>query len=220
MIGVDSPATAAAARPELVSKSEFARMVKRSPGAVSHWIRDQKLHGPALRRADRGEMIVVDVALQQLGIALDLGQQVAQAVPILGGPEEATLPLDEAARVARPVDPGVTDDQRRLLRSKADRSELQAQRERLDLLSNNGEWVRAADVRASWQKGLVILLTRIEAEFPTMGEALAHEIGGDPKIATLVLRRAWRELRGRLAETAAAERDALSPVLEEETVSV
>ncbi len=194
----------------LISKIDFARRVGRSPSRVSHWIAEGKIRGDALVRVGAGDQINLEIALEQLGVNLDIVQQAAQERPLLRGLiGDAAADLDADAGPARaPID---DTDQRRLMKAKADAAETRAEQDRIALMAENGQWVRAAEVAAIWKRGIGDLLGLIEAELPAMAEDLAAELGGDPKAATIALRKRFRVLRQRVADEAAARRDALVP---------
>lgn len=180
----------------LVTQARFAEIVGRSGGRVSQWISEGRLGGEALVMTAEGRMIDSDIARQQLAGTLDVVQQAALARPILADDE---APLERAE-----IDP----DQRRMLKARADEAETRAQRSRLDLMAQSGQWIEAAAVDRTWRRGMADLLNRIEAEFPAVGEAIAAELHGDARSATVALRHAWRALRAKLAAEAAQRRDA------------
>src|SRR6516225_8242330 len=59
------------AGPAGVPKSEFARLLDITPGRVSQYIAEGKLHGPALVGEGRNAQINVEVAREQLRQRLD-----------------------------------------------------------------------------------------------------------------------------------------------------
>lgn len=180
----------------IATKSEFARLTQRSAGRVSQWIAAGRIGGAALVETPSGEQIDVEEALRQLGRTLDVPQQVAQQVPVIAEEEEQD---------AAPAPRGLvgSDDQRRLLKAKADQAESTARQKRLELLAQNGQWCRIAEVEAAWQRNLGDLVARIEAALPELAELLAGE--PDAKAAIVRTRQWWRALRGRLAGDAAAQ---------------
>ena len=67
----------------LATKSQFAAIIGRDPAFVTRAIQSGKITGAALVGKGRSARVVVDLARQQLGMVLDLSQQLAQARPIL-----------------------------------------------------------------------------------------------------------------------------------------
>jgi hypothetical protein len=88
----------------VLSKSQFAQQVGRDPAQVTRWIQAGKLSGDALVGKGRSARINLAAALRQLNIALDLGQQLAQAKPILPssiqGQQQLDVAADQPARAA------------------------------------------------------------------------------------------------------------------------
>ncbi len=187
-----------------VLKAEFARLTGRTPGRVSQWIAAGKIHGPALVRTKDGEKIDVAVALAQLGRNLDPSQQIGQAVPLLAASEQE----DEPPVAPSPRAPAVaSDDQRRLLKAKADDAESRAKKGRIELLAQNGARARIAEIEPAWRRGIGELIGRIEAALPELAERLAGE--SDPKAAIVAAKQWWRSFRAKLAGEAAARADSL-----------
>lgn len=186
----------------VVSKAEFSRMIGRSKAAVTGYVKDRKLSGAALVDDEGVEKIDVDVALRQLDLTLDPIQRAAQA-----------------STAAAVQDLPLNDDQRRLVRANAEIKETQSLRARADLLASNGNWVHAGEVRSAWGRRLAELLMLIEAEFPTVVDALAKIPPGDRRAMTLELRKAFRQVRQRVADRMGVQRDAMEQFAETEDVS-
>ena len=68
---------------EIVSKSEFARRIGRTPGRVTQWITEGRLTAPAVVGVGRASRIDYDAAVEQLRSTLDPAQQLSQPAPIL-----------------------------------------------------------------------------------------------------------------------------------------
>lgn len=113
-----------AADPDVVSKSEFARLTNVKPPRVTQWIEEKKIHGDALVGEGRSARIRVSLACQQLKRTLDIAQRLGNGIgtrldlqppaspdpAAVGAPQ---LPLQQSAPVSRPpVDP-IEDQLRR-----------------------------------------------------------------------------------------------------------
>ena len=96
-----------------------------------------------------------------------------------------------------------------------ERRALTGEAGRLDLMAETGQWVRASEVKFTWQRGLAELLGRIEAGFQDMGDVMSAELGTDARATTVALRHAFRSLREKLAAEASARRDALVSVADD-----
>ena len=178
----------------IVAKNEFAKMVNRSAAAVSQWIGAGKLHGEALVGTGRYAQINVDVALRQLGMALDLGQQLAQARPILSAERPALAPEPLA----------VPGDQERLLKARADREELALQVARAKAAELSGRWLVAEEASEEWSQQLAGIVQAVETWLVTGAAADCATLGAGagPKEFGKVLRDGFRALRQRLADNA------------------
>lgn len=174
---------------QTVTKGDFAGMVGRTPAAVSQWIAAGKLHGAALVGDGRRAKIAVDVALQQLGMNLDLGQQLAQSRPLIGRSTVAT---------------SVDTDQARLLKARADREELALKVDQARAAEMAGRWMVGDDARNTWSKELASLIQSMESWLVTgaVSDVAALESKAPREIAR-VLRSGFRTLRQRLSDQAA-----------------
>ena len=79
---------------EIVSKSAFARLCGVKPASVTYWLKNQKLHGPAIVGAGRGAEINVAIACAQLRQTRDIGQSLGNGI---------YTRLDEQIAVSEPV---------------------------------------------------------------------------------------------------------------------
>lgn len=209
---------------EIVTKGEFAQLVKRAPSAVSNWIAAGKLSGAALEGEGRSARIVVPEALRQLGMRLDVGQQLAQARPVTSGGASAKAPPEFRAAVG--------DAQERLATAKAEREELALERERAEAKARDGAWLPKMQARAEFAAALhqVIRTTEVwlqveapqvvlSALVPEDVEALAAQLettpavirgvlaslGLDQRALGVTLRDGYREQRRQAAERAGQE---------------
>jgi len=210
---------------ELVTKAEFARRVKRSPGRVSQWIGEGKISGPALVDDAGTQKIDLAVAVRQLGLSLDIGQQAAQphpvpttVVPLRVASSTPSLPgpLGRAAAdrpapppPAPPEDSDEDSDQKRLRKAKADSAEHDAEEKRRARLAENGKWLRAEEARLGWMRSLGSMLTVLEAEFVNMAEVLAAVPRGDKRAMQLAIRAEFRKVRQKIAATSRAHSETL-----------
>lgn len=198
--------------PADLSKSEFAALLKRSPQAVSGWIKEGKIHGPAILGEGHRARIHVQTALEQLGISLDLGQQLAQEAPILvlDAPPPPAQPAQQPA-------PMVDDDQRKLLRARREREELDLSIAQAKAREFEGHWVETTAAADAWARELAALIRSIETWLLT---AAASDIAAldsrDPRAIGVLLKQGFRDLRQRIADQAAAPRPEPAPEAEDE----
>ncbi|WP_170284502.1 hypothetical protein [Roseospira marina] len=217
---------------QTMTKGDFARLVGRAPSAVSNWIADGKLSGAALDGPGRSARVVVPEALRQLGMKLDVRQQMAQARPVDTGAFAPSAPIQTPTRGA--ARGGVGDAQERLAAAKAEREELALIRERAEAKARDGAWLPTAEARAEFAGVLHRTIRTTEvwlqveapqavlaALVPEDVDALAERLGTTPStvrgvLAALgvdqralgvVLRDGYRDHRRQTAERAGAEAD-------------
>ena len=213
----------------LVSKGKFAEMVGRTPAAVSQWIAGGKLSGAALVGEGRFAQVNVEVALQQLGITLDLGQQLAQSAPILSG---ATIPAPAAAPASAepslfsqpqqlpPAPVPVDDDQRRLLAARADREELARAKDIAAAKERDGEWMVTAEAEEAWSAQLARIVQAMESWLVTSAATRCASIAASdeaktPRAYAVALRQGFERLCARLSKEAAGAADTSDPIDDE-----
>ena len=134
--------------PNLVSKSEFSRLMHVKPSAVSNWISRGQLTAPALKPDGR---IDAELARQQLGHTVDTGRS--------------------HHRSSRPP-AGTAAERAKLHRLKIYRFELEiARRQRATAIERAG-LVRADGAAAAWAAELSDLLIAIEQWLPDLAVML------------------------------------------------
>lgn len=185
-----------------VTKSNFAALRGVSPGRVSQWIAEGKIHGPAIEGEGRSARIVYATACEQLGVMLDPVQAVVNG-------QQASIPLD-AQPSAGPAPAEAFSDQRRLAKIKADQAEMAYERERREFDAETGRYMLTAQAEAAWSKILGKLIAELEAAIPTLAGDVARALGStDAKAATAALRTSFRVWRTKQAEAGAQELTAL-----------
>jgi len=221
---------------ETVTKGEFARMVGRAPSAISNWIADGKLSGAALDGDGRSARVVVPEALRQLGMKLDVRQQMAQARPVETGGFAPSAPIRSPTRGV------VGDAQERLAAAKAEREELALIRERAEAKARDGAWLPTAEARAEFAAVLhrtiqatevwlqveapqAVLAALVPDDVETLAERLGTTpgtvrgvlaaLGMDQRTLGVVLRDGYRDHRRQAAERAGAEAEEEPPFLDE-----
>lgn len=175
-----------------VMKSEFARMVGRTPQAVTKWIKTGKLTAPALVGEGAAQRIDVELALAQLRLTLDPGQQLAQAAP-LPAASPGMLP------------PPATDDAGRLAKARADREELELQIARAKAAALEGYWMVTAEAREAWTAEAARFVQAVESWLVTAAAAEIMALPNrDARSIAAALRSGFRQLCDRIADRAAA----------------
>lgn len=188
---------------EIVSKAEFAKLVKRDPAFVSRAIASGRLHGAALVGEGRGARIRVAAAFEQLGRALDLSQQLAQEKPIL--PERAApvagLLLEDGDGGERAGVHGLREESLELRNRKA---RLELERMERDQLRQAGELVPAADVAAALRRQLQPLVATFDEVPAAVAKVIAEQFGAPYPDVLIAVKGAIRQQRSAWAARAAA----------------
>lgn len=186
------------AAPAVLSKSAYAERRGVHKSAVSHWIRQGRLHGPALTGRGRGARIVVEAADRQLAEGLDPTQQLANGKPAPAGAEG-----DADTAASAPV----ASHQDRYQKARADQAEVEAERSRRRIAAEQGLYTETAAAREAWARELGELLTATELWLAEAAEAVAVATGADRRAVAVVLKREWRRFRERQGERARGRAD-------------
>lgn len=185
-----------ASSPDVVSKSEFARLIGVSKPRVSQLISEGKITGDAIEGEGRSAKIIVPVARRQLNATLDIDQRAANG--------RADLSLDHSI-VDGPGDgvsePGPkvmnTDDlykQERLRKIQHENEDLEEKRR-----ERKGEYVRADSVRSTVSRHVGNMIDELEADLGHWAEELSAETGGSVKDIKHSLKKLFRGAREKLA---------------------
>lgn len=175
-----------------VSKSEFARLVNRSPACITKWINTGKLTAPALIGEGYRARIDPDAARAQLRLTLDPAQQLAQAAPMRAGTTALAAPPPN-------------DDAARLMRARADREELDLQQAQAKAAALQGHWMVTADARDAWTAEAARFIHAIESWLVTGAtQDLAALDTRDKRMISATLKSGFRQLCDRIADKAAA----------------
>jgi hypothetical protein len=208
---------------EILTKSDFAARISRHPAFVTRAIEQGKLSGAALIGEGRGTRIAVAEALRQLSIKLDLGQQLAQASPIIprslasAAPPLSAAPLfrgdDAAAAAGYPPSPaaaadaGVSLDELELeradqvrLRNQKLRAEI-ARIERDDAVAA-GDLVSAVAIKRALAAQLAPLVNTFDELPAAIAKPIADEFGLSYPAVLIAVKTAIRHARSAFADRA------------------
>lgn len=192
-----------------VTKSQFAALRGVTPGRVSQWIGEGKIHGPALEGEGRNARIVYAIACEQLGFTLDPVQAVANG-------QQASIPVETRPGSAAPVQQEIFSDQRRLAKIKADQAEMAYERERREFEAETGRYMLTVQAEAAWARIFGTVIADLEAGLPSMATEIARQIpSADPKLVTIALRNAYRNWRKNIAALAETQAAAAEPLVED-----
>ncbi|MET4734771.1 gas vesicle protein [Thalassospira sp. MBR-102] len=181
---------------EVVSKSEFARLIGVSKARVSQLISESKITGDAIQGEGRTAKIVVAAAMVQLKATLDLDQRAANGradLNTVDGSVETPLPTENTSVLRAPT----TDDlykQERLRKIQHENEDLEEKRR-----EKKGVYVRSDVIRSTVSRHVGSMIDGFEADLAHWAEELSAETGGSVKELKHKLRNLFRGTREKLA---------------------
>lgn len=184
----------------VVTKAEFAKMRGISASRISQLIADKRLHGGALVGEGVRARIDVVTASEQLGMALDPLQQIAQG--------RFSAPGGGALGAAG-------NDNQRILQAKAEQAEIATRAARREEMERLGIYCRTEEVKRIWSRQMAEILAGVESWLSELAAAYAREMRVDQKQALILARQEWRAFRARRADIAAAVAAAEPDVIED-----
>ncbi len=194
------------AEPQIVRKSAFASLRGVTPGRVSQWIAEGKIHGPAIVGEGRSAMIDASVAVAQLRNSLDVNQRFG----LNGVGTRLDLP-PAASPAAAPI---VDTVEAQIKAEKLRQAQLTTSRLEEEDRSRRGLYIDAAASRAEIARVAAELLKAFEGALPDFAAALAGKFQIPSRDALHLMRAEFRRFRERHAEAhgraAAAEPETIA----------
>jgi hypothetical protein len=172
---VDEPSTSATPEPEIVSKSEFARLTHVVPGRVTQWISEKKIYGDALVGEGRSARIRAAVARGQLRRHIDIGQRHGNglgtrlddpppaAAPVEAPPGAQVIPFQRPAPASDPIE-------ERIKQGRLEGIERDNRRKAEEEAERRGLYTRTDDVRKQFGR---VTSQNVDAVEGWLGEAAA-----------------------------------------------
>lgn len=185
---------------DVMTKGDFAALIGVSPGRVSQYISDGKIHGPALAGEGRSARIVVSVAQQQLQRTLEPSQRFGangaalRTIAPAGHHQSPAAPRREERRGG---DPGpeklTTADELADLRIRRERiiTEREERNEQLEI----GRYMLAADVRREMAKAVTSAYLVMEQGIAEMAADLSSKYELPQKDVQYALMASFRNVR-------------------------
>lgn len=207
--------------PDIVTKSQFAALIRVSPGRVSQYISGKKLTGEALVGEGRLARIRVQPALAQLRTRLDIDQRLSAN----GISTRLDLPAGPAPTMFEVPPAPLPDPQ---FQSAADRIEDQIKNERLESLrrqnrklaedesSRSGRYVIADQVKQETGRVLAQQMAWIEGIISELAAAVCSQFSLSNRDVVHCLRTSFRDARERGSATFQAQAEAMPQLIEDE----
>lgn len=185
---------------DVMTKGDFAALIGVSPGRVSQYISDGKIHGPALAGEGRSARVVVSVAQQQLQRTLEPSQRFGangaalRTVP----PAQHHAPPAAPKREPRRGDDAGTEkytpaDELADLRIRRERiiTEREERNEQLEI----GRYMLATDVRREMAKAVTSAYLVMEQGIAEMAADLSSKYELPQKDVQYALMASFRNIR-------------------------
>jgi hypothetical protein len=193
---------------DILTKSQFADRLGRHPSQVTRWIEAGKLSGDAVVGEGRNARINLAAALRQLNITLDLGQQLAQARPIMPGqnvaPRAEPPPSDvPAAQPMGDIDPAELARREEIALKNA-RLRQQIERGAREDAVAAGQLVDMGAVRTALARQLQPLGALFDQLPPKVAKAISEQHGLPYTDVLITVRNSVRGHRVAMAETVAS----------------
>lgn len=194
---------------DVVRKGEFAGLCNVTPGRVSQWIKERKIHGRALVGEGRDQRIQVSIAQAQLRQVLDIGQRFGNGL---------TTRLETPARTETPTAPRPVGDsvEDRIKAEKLRQAELLTRKQLEEERARRGMYVLAGDARAETARATGIVLRFLEGGLDDLAQELAARFGVPQRETLHALRNGFREIRANAVRSLQHELQAMAPLIEDE----
>lgn len=186
----------------LVTKGEYARRKKRSPAALSKWIKLGRISQAALVGEGNSAKIWVEQAEADLTASLDPSQQLMQLAPILPPEPTAAEPPQPRQISERELDLA------RRARADADKAEHDAEAARRKNEIEAGRWVNAEEAQRTFARELAKVIADTEMYFQTLARELADRHGLEWKTLVVEIRDSFRRFRADASDDARRRREA------------
>ena len=168
---------------EIVSKGRFAELCNVSPGRVSQWLTEGKIHSPALVGEGRSAKINVDLAKAQVKAARDVDQ--AHSGNGLATNLEAETPR---LPLANTVTDQIAEQRLELLKR-------QNREKETDEYVRNGQLVEVDDARRHAGQEVARAINRFEGALPEFANAIAAKFKVPARDVLHELKARWRTVR-------------------------
>lgn len=225
----------AAVEPEVVSKSQFARLSNVTPGRVSQWLTEKKIHSDAIVGEGRDAKINVERARAQLNLSLDISQRMGNGLSTrLQGPALASPPIAEPQPVTDPFPsaqvlpfarPTANDPSR-------DPIEEQIKRERLETArrtnrkmaeeeaARSGRYVLAEHAAREVGKSVTLVFSSVDGWIAEAASKISAKFGLPQRDVLHLMRSEFSTFRAKFSVTLRQQAESLPQFVEDELTEV
>lgn len=212
-----SAAAAAQVGEQPITKSEFARRRKVTPGRVSQWISEGKIDGAALIGQGREQKIVETVACEQLKTRLDTSQRFGNGLGTSLDPPQAPSAAAAPAQVL-PLTPKATGGDAiadQIARERLEQIQRANRREAIEEAAEAGRLTDAATAAQAAGRQAAQMVATFEGALPEFAAAVAAKFELPYRDVLHLLRGKFRDVRisaSELLKRQACELPELVPV--------
>jgi hypothetical protein len=220
---VDAPV--AAVEPEVVSKSQFARLSNVTPGRVSQWLSEKKIHGDAIVGEGRDAQIHVARARAQLNLSLDIGQRMGNGLstrletpasqpplPTDPGPSAQVLPFQRPAAPEPVRDPIEEQIKRERLETARRTNRKMAEEE----AARSGRYVLADHARKEVGKAVTQVMSSTDGWIAEVASKISAKFGFAQRDVLHLLRSEFSGFRATLAGALRQQAEEMPDMIEDE----
>lgn len=220
-----------AAEPEIVSKSEFARLSKVTPGRVTQWITAKQIHGDAIVGEGRAAQIHVARARAQLKLHLDIGQRMGNGLSTrLDGPAPIATPTAAPQMLTDPAPTAQVLPFQRPPSTEPPRDPIEEQikRERLETArrtnrkmaeeeaARSGRYILAEHARKEVGKSVTQVLNSTDGWIAEVSSKISAKFGFPQRDVLHLLRSEFSGFRAILAGALRQQAEALPEMVEDD----
>lgn len=192
----------------IVTKGEFAHLSNVTPGRVSQWLSEGKIHGAAIVGEGQRARIRVDVAREQLRAGLDFGQRLGNGIDTrLDGPPAPPGPASSSPRASDGIEGRIKSERLRELEFR-NRAAAEAEAAR------RGQFTATADVRQALNKTAADLVGAFESCLGDFATAIGARFQLPQRDVLHLLRAEFTTARAKMAQSARANAERLPGLLE------
>ena len=187
----------------VVSKSEFAALIRVSPGRVSQYIAAGKINGDALDGEGREQKIVVAAACRQLKRTLDIGQRLGNGINTRLDPPVPTPAIVAAAVPPPPTGNGAEPAdavEEQIKRARLAQIEFANRRAAEDEAARSGRLTDAESCRQEMGRLGAQLVNLIEGALPELAATIAAKFEVPQRDVLHLLRTEIRRVRADAAD--------------------
>jgi hypothetical protein len=204
----------------IVSKSDFAKLRKVSPGRVSQWISEQKITGESLVGEGRGAKINVAKATAELRRNLDISQRTGNGLDTdlsLAAPAPVLLPAPVDAPPAREVGLPTNDPiEEQIKREKLEQLQRANRKAAEDEAARSGRFTDTAEATRRMGALVAQTLAVIEGALPEIATAFSANFKLPHRDVLHLLRSEFRKVRAAGAKEFSVKAAALPQTVEVE----